>query len=486
MTSTERITLPKAPDDVNATLGRLFDQLAAKRRRNILRASYYDGKRAAKQVGTLIPPHYYHLGIVLGWSAKAVDTLALRCNSDGFVWPGGDLDSLGMGKVAEENQLGAEISSGMVSSLIHGVSFLVNTSGEGNEPESLIHAKDALSATGEWNDRRRHLDNLLSITGREKDGKVTSFALYLDGITYTAEKSGGVWSWDASEHPWGVPVEALVYKPRVGRPFGMSRISRPVMSLNDQALRTVIRMEGHADVHSFPEMWMLGADGSHFKNPDGTQKVEWQVMLGRIKGLPDDEEATNPRADVKQFAASSPIGHIDMLKQQAQLFSGETSIPLSSLGVSDMSNPTSADSYIASREDLIAAAEGATDDWTPPLRRSVVRALAIAGGLDEVPEKWATIQPKWRSPLYLSRSAQADAGLKTLTAAPWLAETEVGLELLGLSEQQIERAMADRRRMGGSAALRQISQAAQATKTAQPAQDAQPDSRTVTGDRTDG
>jgi hypothetical protein len=40
-----------------------------------------------------------------------------------------------------------------------------------------------------------------------------------------------------------------------------------------QALRTLIRMEGHADTYSFPEMWMLGADESIFKNPDGTQKA---------------------------------------------------------------------------------------------------------------------------------------------------------------------------------------------------------------------
>jgi hypothetical protein len=44
------------------------------------------------------------------------------------------------------------------------------------------------------------------------------------------------------------------------------------MSLHDQALRTVIRMEGHADVYSFPEMWMLGADESIFKNADGTPR----------------------------------------------------------------------------------------------------------------------------------------------------------------------------------------------------------------------
>jgi len=40
-----------------------------------------------------------------------------------------------------------------------------------------------------------------------------------------------------------------------------------------------------------------------------------------------------------------------------------------------------------------------------------------------------------------------------LGAVPWLAETEVGLELLGLDEQQIRRAMADRRRAAGRAVV---------------------------------
>lgn len=454
---TSRITLTQLSDDENRLLAGLLEQLSQKRYRNMLRASYYDGKRAIRQVGTVIPPQYYKLGIVLGWSAKAVDILARRCNLDGYVWPDGDLGSLGVDQVWEDNFLGAEVSSGLISSLIHGVSFAITTKGGDGEPAALIHCKDALNATGEWNPRTRRMDNLLSITGWDRDSNdPTSFALYLDGVTITAEKADGKWVAERSEHPWGVPVEALVYKPRTGRPFGTSRISRTVMSLHDQALRTVIRMEGHADVYSFPEMWMLGADESIFKNPDGSQKASWQVMLGRIKGIPDDDDAENPRAQVQQFAAQSPQPHIDMLKQQAQLFSGETSIPLTSLGVSDMSNPTSADSYIASREDLIAEAEGATDDWAPGLRRSMMRALAIANSLDKVPAEWRSIDTKWRSPVYLSRAAAADAGAKQLSVAPWLAETEVGLELLGLDEQQIKRAMSERRRVGLQALLQKL------------------------------
>lgn len=449
----ERITLPGVSDDNNALLNGLLEQLDAKSQRNLLRASYYDGKRAIRQVGTIIPPQYYRLGIVLGWSAKAVDILARRCNLDDFVWTEGDLASLGARDVWDENYLGSEISSALVSSLIHGTSFLVNTRGGDDEPESLIHVKDALSATGEWNPRARRLDNLVSVTRRDDDGRATALALYLDGLTINAEKDGARWSVDASEHPWGVPAEPLVYKPRVGRPFGSSRISRPVMSISDQAVRTVIRMEGHADVFSFPEMWLLGADESIFKNPDGSQKASWQVMLGRMKGIPDDEDAQNPRADVKQFSASSPQPHIDQLEMQASLFAGETDLPVTALGVQAKTNTTTADGSDNAERQLVAEAEGATDDWSPALRRAFVRGLAIKNGLDEIPPEWKSIAPKFRSPMYLSRAAEADAGMKQLTAVPWLAESEVGLELLGLSESQIQRALADKRRATGTTAL---------------------------------
>jgi hypothetical protein len=79
----------------------------------------------------------------------------------------------------------------------------------------------------------------------------------------------------------------------------------------------------------------------------------------------------------------------------------------------------------------------------------VTRGLAIQNGLDTIPDEWKTIAPKWRSPIYLSRAQQADAGSKQLGVVPWLADTEVGLELLGLDEQQIQRALAEKRLAAG-------------------------------------
>lgn len=135
-----------------------------------------------------------------------------------------------------------------------------------------------------------------------------------------------------------------------------------MMAIQDAAVRELVRVEGHMDVYSYPEMWMLGADESVFRNPDGTPASKWQVMLGRIKGLPDDEEATQPRADVKQFPASSPEPHLAALNAFAKLFAREASLPDTALALTDVSNPTSAETYDASQYELIAEAEGATDD----------------------------------------------------------------------------------------------------------------------------
>jgi hypothetical protein len=443
--TSETIRIRDLSDDENVTLGLLVEQLNAKFRRNRLRSAYYDGRRAVRQVGTVIPPQYQKLGIALGWAAKGVDGLARRCNIDKFVWTDGNLDDLGMRELQDSNFLLSELAQGRTDSLIHGVSFGITTRGDksAGEPEVLVHVKDALNATGEWNPRRRQLDSLLSVTARENDN-ITGFVLYLDNLTISADKVGAKWSVERSEHPWGVPVDPLVYRPRSSRRLGRSRITRPVMSHVDSALRTLIRLEAHMDIYAIPKLLLLGADESIFKNADGSVKASWQVALGRALGIPDDEDATVPRADVKQFDAQSPEPHLADLNALAKLMARETDLPDSDFALTDMANPTSADAYNASRENLIAEAEGATDDWSVPIRRLVTRALAMQNGLSEIPDEWRSIAPKWRSPIYLSRAAQADAGAKQVAVVPWLADTEVGLELIGLDEQQVQRALAQK------------------------------------------
>lgn len=458
---TERLTVPDLTDDEQYWLNLMWDQLWARRERNTLRTSYYEMKHFVRDFGGLIAPQYRNLGFVLDWNAKGVDALARRCNPEGFYWPDGELDDLGYGELADANRLLAEVKAGLKSSLIHGVSFMVTTQGDpdAGEPAALVHAKDALNATGIWNTRTRSLDAALSIHEWDDDAPVRgsrpkSFSMYLDGVTVNVERMEGVWEVDRQTHRWGVPVEPLIYKPGT-RTFGSSRITRATMVLQDSAVRTFLRMEGHMDIYSTPQMFLLGGDEKMFKNPDGTVKTAWQIVLGKVLGIPDDDDAANPRADVKQFAASSPQPHLAHLNALAKTVAKAFSLPDSSLSITDMANPTSGDAYESGESELIGEAEGATDDWSIPIRRTVARALAIHNGAAEIPEL-RSLGVSWRPPKYATRAAMADAGMKQLTAAPWLAETEVGLELLGLSKSQRERALAERARTQGRRTLASI------------------------------
>lgn len=453
-------------DDDNRTLNLLLAQLAAKRPANQALTARYEAKHALRYHSSVIPPHYYNIGMVLGWIGSACDILGQRCNLTEFVWPDGDLASIGGDVVWEDNYLASEVDQGILSSLIHGTAFVVNSAGDPSvdEPAALIQFKDALNATGTWNTRSRRLDAFLSVHtwNSERREEPDSFTLYVNGRAITAARVLGRWTvTNVSQHRYGVPAEPLPYRPRLGKPFGATRISRAARSMHDAALRASIRLEAHSDIYAIPDLWLFGASEALFTNPDGTPRNKWDVLMGRIKGIPDDEDAPTAdkqRAEAKQFPASDPDAHLKTIKQQAQLFAGETKIPLSSLGVSDMTNPTSSDSYTASREDLVAEAENATDAWSPFLRRAFRRSLAMRNGLTEVPPKWASIDTHWRSPLYTSKAAQADAGAKQIGALPWLAETSVALELLGMDAQQAKRAWAEKNRAEGRDLLTRLAE----------------------------
>lgn len=448
----ETLRIPGLSEDETVTLNFLAKQLKDKTPHNRKRSDLYDGKSALRQVGSIIPPQYHRLGLALGWTAKGVDGLARRCTLDDMVWANGDLDSLGLPELRDSNFLMSELSQGRTDSLMHGVSYLITTKGGEDEPRALIHTKDALNATGEWNNRKRRLDNLLSVTSRQAN-KITGFVLYLDGETVNADLVDGKWAVERSEHPWHVPVDPMVYKPRTSKRMGRSRITRAAISHQYAALRELVRLEAHMDVFTIPQLILLGANEAMFKNADGSYKASWQIALGRALAIPDDDEAptgSDGRADVKHITAQSPAPHLADLNALAKLEAREYDLPDSDFAMTDFANPTGAESYTASRENLIAEAEGATDDWSVPIRNAVIRALAIQNGVTEIPPEWASIDTKWRSPMYLSKAAEADAGAKQVGAGPeWLKETRVGMELLGLTTQQIDRALAERRQSVG-------------------------------------
>lgn len=462
----QAITVRGLSEDENEIANTLLARLDHHLRRNLVRSAIYDGKRKAKQVSSVLPAQYAGLGMALGWGAKAVDLLSLRCNLEGFTLPGGDVDALGVTEIYDANMLGAEVRHGTDASLIHSTAFVTTTFGQPGEPKVLWQFHSATRATGAWNARSRQLESLIVVTDYDTDNKLSGFVLYLPDVVITCSRGGRGWAVvDRQEHSWGIPADPLPYGSRLDRPFGRSRITRPMISLQDAAIRELLRLEGHMDAYSWPEFWLLGADPSILTNSDGMVQTSWETMMGRIKGIPDDPAGNEhtARADVKRFEAASPQPHLASLNAYAKLFAREASLPDSALAMTDLANPTSADAYDASQNDLIAYAEGATDGWSPYLRRSMIRSLGMAherDGWDQVPAEWMALNTQWRDPRFTSRAAHADAGAKQVGAVPWLGETEVGLELLGLDHEQRRRALAEKDRAQAESLAMQVVKAA--------------------------
>jgi hypothetical protein len=457
-TRNRRIVVSDLTDDEQESLDELVFQWRAKRRRNNLRSAYYDMKNSYRSLmAPAVPTVVRQRQFVLGWSSIAVDKLNRRCNLESFYDANGaDLDELGLSELMRTNRLTSEISQGGVSSLIHAVSWLVTTQGDtsAGEPPVLINARSATSATGFWDRRLRAMRSFLSIHSFDKRGEPTSMTMMLPNLNILMDKSDGKWTADHKDHRFGVPVDPMVYKPRVERPFGASRISRAVMSIHTQALAAMIRADVNGEAYSLPRYVLLGAAEDAFRNADGSAKPVWQAAWDAVWAIEDDTEAPDnlARADVKQFTGQSPEPQNAHLRMLAQMLSGETGIPIGELGIIGDANPTSAEALLVSRDDLINEAGQTTEGWSPDVSSAVTRALAMLNG-DDLPS--LDVRAQWRPPMYVSSAAAADAGAKR---APLIreAQSEVELELLGLTPDQVRRVMIEKRRTRGAGNLAQI------------------------------
>lgn len=475
MIETRLIRVPGLSHQEQNALDVLIQQWRAKRPRNNLRTAFYDMKNSERSLMSgQVPRVIRRRRFVLGWSSLAVDKLNRRCNLEGFYdAAGANLDSLGMGEYMRANRLVREISQAGTSSLIHSCSFLVTTLGdvEAGEPKVLTLACDATMATGTWNRRLHALDSFLAIHRLNDDGEPVDMTMHLPNLNVGMVKVDGAWRVSRRAHQYGVPVDPLRYQERIDRPFGSSRINRTVMSLHMQGLSAMIRADVNGEAYSLPRFVLLGATEEAFKNADGSPKAAWQAAWDAVWAIGDDDALLNSqapalaRADVKQFNGQSPEPQNAHLRMLAQMFSGETGIPLGELGIIGDANPTSAEALLVSRDDLIAEAGVTTDGWSADVASAAHRAMEMWNDGD-LPDS-LDIRPNWRNPVHASRAQAADSGSKVIDKFPWLADTEVGLELVGLTPDQARRAMAERRRATGRSVLERIASRASGDDTAE-------------------
>lgn len=432
----------------------LVRKIQAKRGRNALRTRYYDYKNTLRDLGISIPPQLKSVETVVGWPAKAVDAMSRRTVLEGFLRADGSpTDELGLDALLEENRAQALVPQAHTSSLIHSVSFASVTAGdvEAGEPEALILARSAEWATGEWDARRGALKSALSIVSADPEtGAPTEMVLYVPNLAIWMRKTApGKWDIRQAPHDLGVPVEILPYRPSLSRPFGSSRISRPVMALTDSGVRTLLRTEVGAEFFNAPQRYALGADQEAFGGQTG-----WEVLMGRLLVLSRDENGDVPT--VGTFAQQSMEPNISHFRMLAQAFASETSLPLRSLGVVG-DNPESSEAIIEANKELELEIRYWEDSYLGPAwKRIAVTALRMVDDSPAARAEYSGLRARWTDPTRVSVIAAADAFVKKAAQIPGLGETTVGLEMAGMTADQVDRFQAERKRAAAGGVLDQI------------------------------
>lgn len=431
-----------AEDDA-ALMARLVKQWQAKRARNALRRQYRDMQVNVAFLGASVPPYMRdQLDIVCGWPDKAVTSLASRCMWDGVTSPSGEEDPLGAMSLLHDNRFDLLVPELVDATLTYCCSFVVALPGDAaaGDPDVVVTGADALWATGLWDVRRRGLEAGLLVDSADDNGKPTSMLLLTsEHVTRLALGDRGWVAVARMDHSLGrVPMEPLPYRPALGRPFGRSRISREVMSITDRVVRAGFRTEVSSDLYAAPALLLLGADETMFQNSQGEKVPLWSWYMGRLKSLPKDEDGDKPDLQVIPQQSMEPF--LAMKRALAAEFASATSLPISALGIVQ-DNPSSAEAIYAAKEDLVVEAQNTTRSIGYGLNRIVQDAICLRDGIpvSEMDDKVRNLATRWRNPAMPSVVSQSDAVVKQISAIPELAQTDVALEELGYSAEQIVR-----------------------------------------------
>lgn len=431
---------------------KLFDTWQAKRRRNLLRTVYYEGKNVLKDFGIAVPPQMQSAFTPLQEIAKGVHAMTDRSVFEGFVSASGADDPFGLSVTLDENDFVSEFDLATTSSAIHACSFLTVTHGDtaAGEPELLVLPRAADASAATWDKRRRMLSGFLSIVDANDSGPTEMVFYTWEKVYAFSRRPSGAWGKAEVRNPLGeVSVSRLVLQPELNRPFGHSRITRTAMGLTDAMIRTLLRAEVSAEFYSADKYWLFGADVSKFIGDD-----KWSALMGRMNAI--DVENPEQMVKVERFQGSSPQPHTEQLRMLKSLFADDQQLEVR---WADASNPSSADAIYAAKEELIMKTRTANRVWGRGAVKAMQLAVRLRDGLDVVPDELRGLQAQFTDPAIVSPSARADAFSKLANSIDGFGASEVGMEFAGLSRDQIIRLQSERRKSEASSRIAQLVEA---------------------------
>ena len=321
----------------------LRGKLVAKQSRVYIRYKYYEMKKEVRDPGFTIPAELKaQYSSVLGWCAKAVDSLA-----DRLVFREFENDNFDLNGIYNLNNPDVLFDSSILSALISSCCFIYISPDDDGFPR--LQVIDGGNATGIIDPITGLLTEGYAVLKRDNDTKVPILeAYFVPGRTDYIRK--GVSGIESRAHNVAYPLLVpIIYRPDAVRPFGHSRISRACMYFQNYAARTLGRSDISAEFYSFPQRYVVGT------SPD-LELDSWRATISTMLNLTKDEDGDKPT--LGQFTQQSMSPYTEQLRTAAAGFAGETGLTLDDLGFAT-ENPSSAEAIKASHENLRAAARKA-------------------------------------------------------------------------------------------------------------------------------
>lgn len=321
----------------------LKEKLSRKRLRVGVRYAFYEMKNTTFDFGISTPPDLKYWNSVIGWCAKAVDSLADRLNFYGF-----RDDVFGLQQVYDQNNKDTLFDSAILGALISACSFIYISEDENGFPR--MQVIDGGNATGVIESTTGLLLEGYAVLERDELGMATKEAYFTK--EYTAFYEGGTLTdYRPNKAPYALLVP-IIFRPDAVREFGHSRISRACMSITGSALRTIKRSEISAEFYSFPQKWVTGVDST-------AEKLDkWTAAMSAMMKFTLNQDGTD-HVKIGQFNQQSMEPHLAQLRMFAAMFAGETGLTLDDLGFAS-GNPTSEGAIKAQHENLRLTAKKAT------------------------------------------------------------------------------------------------------------------------------
>lgn len=356
----------------------LQNKLNAKRLRVLKRYQYYEMKNVTFDFGISSPPELKYWNSVVGWCAKAVDSLADRLDFHGF-----RDDVFDLAGIYDMNNRDVLFDSAILGALISSCDFIYISEDETGFPR--LQVVDGGNATGIMDPITGMLNEGYAVLERDEFGNTTKEAYFT--YDYTAYYENGTLvetRTNKAPYPCLVP---FIYRPDSVRPFGHSRISRACMANVGSALRTIKRSEIAAEFYSFPQKWATGVD------PSAEQMDKWSAAMSAMMKFTLNDDGQD-HVKLGQFSQQSMSPHVEQLKMFASIFAGEVGLTLDDLGF-PQSNPSSYDAIKASHENLRLTAKKAQKNFNVGIMNAGFLAACIRDNVKYQRSQLAYTTPIW-------------------------------------------------------------------------------------------